>query len=82
MVIGRISDSSGSIVDNALVENAASLALTDDSGFLQAELKRGSTEIVLKKGTRRCITPLAKVDINEDVAYLGALTCAWTKETE
>ena len=82
VVIGRVSDSNGSIVDNALVENAASLALTDDSGFLQAELKRGSTEIVLRKGSRRCTIPLAKVDVKEDVAYLGALTCAWTKETE
>lgn len=75
IAIARVMDEEGRPITNALVKNAASIAITDDTGFMQAELIMGAKKIELSKSGKLCAVRLDDVEIANRVAFLGEITC-------
>jgi outer membrane usher protein FimD/PapC len=74
--IGRLLDTRGEPMPNALIKNASGLAITDEFGFFQAELDTGTQILSVQKSAATCFVDLGEYQVREQVASLGTLTCA------
>lgn len=73
--IGRVVLSSGEPLQNALIEGAEGLALTDGNGMFQAEMVAGARQLTFAKGGEACTIPLPEYRARRNVARLGKLIC-------
>jgi len=75
IVFGRILDSNGNPVTDALINGVTGIATTDDVGLFQAELRRDVTELEVETQTERCDIKVPPYTLNRGIASLGNLTC-------
>jgi hypothetical protein len=75
VVLGMITDSQGSPLQNALLSNAEGLALTDSNGFFQAEIDANEEELLVRKNSTECTVSFPETLNDEQVFYLGTLQC-------
>ena len=75
VVFGRIMDSHGSPLKNALIEGVEGLAVTDEFGIFQAELKQGVKQLHAKTLTQKCEIVVPEYTTVNQIARLGTLTC-------
>jgi outer membrane usher protein FimD/PapC len=75
VAVGKIVDTDGVPLSNALLRGVNGLATTDQSGFFQAELKQGTTQISAIKSQQECQIDLPEYTINNQIAFLKTVTC-------
>jgi len=75
VAIGRIVDSSGNAISNALIRGIEGLALTDEYGYFQAEMSKGVQAITVAKSQNTCAVMLPEFAVDQKVVMLGSLSC-------
>lgn len=77
VIFGNIIDEDGIPIKNALIEGAAELAITDDTGFFQAEIKTGTQRLKVKTREMYCEVKIPRYMKSESQIYaIGTLVCS------
>jgi hypothetical protein len=80
VVFGRLFDQYGEPIQNALLRGAAGLAMTDEYGYFQAELKASVRSLKVETRKFKCDFELPDFETVNGIAMLGSQTCrreAW-----
>ena len=72
---GRLVDSSGAAIADALIENASGLVITDKEGYFQGELPTTLDQLKVRKQGNYCVATLPVLDPDKMLAVLGTLRC-------
>lgn len=75
IVFGRIVDSDGSAITNALINGVSGLATTDDIGLFQAELRRDVKTLRVETITSSCEVSVPPYSVSQSIGNLGTLRC-------
>jgi hypothetical protein len=75
IVYGRLLDDEGEPVKGAVIDNAASTAITDERGYFQAEVKVGAGSIGFARGELRCEITLPASDPDQLLLNAGTNIC-------
>jgi outer membrane usher protein FimD/PapC len=75
ILFGRVVDAQGQPISQGLVNNIKSLALTDEEGYLQAEISSKTEELVIKKGQSECRITLPVLNPENQIISLDDLVC-------
>ena len=75
IALGRLLDTRGNPIDNAVIQNAVGLAMTDSNGYFQAEIDHSVKSFEVLKGSQSCQASFENPQINEMVLSLGTLEC-------
>jgi Mat/Ecp fimbriae outer membrane usher protein len=75
ILFGRVIDNKGKTIPNALVKNIKSLALTDEDGYLQAEVSTKLKELIIQKGQKICTITLPVLNPENKIVFLEDLVC-------
>ncbi len=76
VLITRILLADGSPAAHVRIENAIGYAVTDEDGWLQAELSGNTSLQISKNGKEICSIKLPKLEINQGVAFVDNLSCS------
>jgi hypothetical protein len=68
-------DAQGKPISQGLVNNIKSLALTDEEGYLQAEISSKTEELVIQKGQSECRITLPVLNPENQIISLDDLVC-------
>jgi len=75
VLFGRLLDQSGEPVSNAVLRGASGLAMTDENGFFQAEIKSSVTSLQAETREVECDFNLPDYDSVNGIALIGTLHC-------
>lgn len=75
IIFGRILDSNGQPVQNALISGITGVATTDDVGLFQAEIRRDIKHVTVETITQSCEIAIPAYQVNRGIANLGNLQC-------
>lgn len=75
VLITRILLADGSPAARVRIENAVGYAVTDDDGWLQAEISGNASLQITKKGEEVCRINLPKLEIKQGIAFVDSLSC-------
>ena len=75
IAIGRLVDGNGVPVTNAVIQNVVGIAMTDENGIFQAEVKHDTNSLDVVQGSRSCRAAFDNPRTNDKVLPLGALIC-------
>jgi len=75
LLFGRLLDSAGTPVANAILRGAAGLAMTDENGYFQAELKSSVHSLQAETRTSYCDFELPDYTTTNGIALLGTVSC-------
>ncbi|TQV85129.1 hypothetical protein FKG94_02770 [Exilibacterium tricleocarpae] len=75
VVFGRIVTDSGAPLANALIEGVEGLAVTDEFGLFQAELKQGVKQLEVRTRTDQCRVAVPDYQPQRQIGRLGTLVC-------
>lgn len=75
IVFGRLLDSAGNAIANALITGVSGLATTDDNGLFQAELRRDVSRLQVETMNASCEIIVPPYIVNKGIGNLGNLSC-------
>ncbi len=75
VVFGQIVDENGDPVSNALIKGVTGLAITDETGFFQAEMESSSRELQVQTRSSRCSVSLPDYGSEDLIVSFGELVC-------
>lgn len=75
VVFGRLFDQYGEPIQNALLRGAAGLAMTDEYGYFQAQVKTSVRALTVETRTFKCEFELPDFETVNGIAMLGSQTC-------
>lgn len=81
IIFGRILDSKGNPVQNALIHGVSGLATTDEYGLFQAEVRRDIKTLNVETREQTCNISLPVYQVNRGIANIGDATCTNTTNT-
>lgn len=82
VVFGRVFNESGDPIANARINGAQGLATSDYIGLFQAEIKKGTQELLFQNLEHNCNVDTANLTIYQGIANLGNVTCKNTSMDE
>lgn len=82
VVFGRLLDQVGEPVRNAVIRGAAGLAMTDDYGYFQAEVKTSVTGLRAETRAVECEFELPEYQPRQGIGLLGTLGCETRDKTD
>lgn len=74
-VFGQALTTSGEPIADALVETPKGIAQTDSNGYFQVDVREGDPIEISKSGTASCEIRLPRLNVSNDFASAGKLTC-------
>ncbi|NOR79238.1 MAG: hypothetical protein GQ529_00155 [Methyloprofundus sp.] len=76
VLFSQITDTKGQVLSHAKVEGAAGFAITDNEGFLQAELKSNTKDLSIKPENKvACKVQLPEINPENGIVVLDKLIC-------
>jgi hypothetical protein len=75
IAIGRLVDGNGVPVTNAVIHYVVGIAMTDENGIFQAEVKHDTNNLDVVQSSRSCRAAFDNPRTNDKVLPLGALIC-------
>jgi len=75
VVFGRVIDSDGNPIKNALIGGVSGISTTDDYGLFQAELRRDAKIIIVETIESICEIDVPSYSVNQRIGNLGTLAC-------
>jgi Mat/Ecp fimbriae outer membrane usher protein len=74
-LFGQAISLDGRPLANSLVQTAKAVSETDAQGYFQIDMRRGDQITIGKAGEGQCHVALGYVDVNNDFASVGKVTC-------
>ena len=75
ILFGRLRDQHGEPIQNAVLRGAAGLAMTDDYGYFQAEVKSSVRSLRVETRTSECVLEIPEYEPVNGIALLGEISC-------
>ncbi|MGI9275297.1 MAG: CS1-pili formation C-terminal domain-containing protein [Endozoicomonas sp.] len=75
VVFGRVWDEQGKIIQNAAIEGARGVAVSDQYGLFQAEVLVGTHHLLVEADNRRCHLDLEGMEPGQPFVNLGDIVC-------
>ena len=75
VLITRLLLSDQSPASRVRIDNAIGYAVTDEQGWLQAEITGTQPLVISKNGKQICIIDLPELEITQDIAFVDSLQC-------
>lgn len=77
VVFGKLVDTIGNPITDAIISNVQGVAATDEYGYFQAEIDQFMEELIVRKADQRCVARFDAPSANsQQVVGLGALICS------
>ena len=75
IVFGRLLDQQGDPIQNAVLRGAAGLAMSDDYGYFQAEMKTSVRSLRVETWNVECMLELPDYEVSNGIAQVGNVSC-------
>ena len=75
IALARLLDVNGNIINVALILNVNGIAVSDENGYLQAEIDHGTSHFEVSKGNFHCEANFSNPESSDLIVQLGTLQC-------
>lgn len=75
IALAQLIDVNGNTIDDAVILNAVGTAMTDENGYVQAEIDHNTNTLEVIKGSSRCEATFVNPKTERMVVQLGKLKC-------
>ena len=75
IALAQLIDVNGDTIDDAVILNAVGTAMTDENGYVQAEIDHNTNTLEVIKGSSRCEASFVNPKTESLVIQLGTLEC-------